>query len=150
LSSLNNVHPLHQPCPIKLPNGDIISITHTDTLHVSPDISLSNFLYVPSFKLIYCPLANSPLLFIALPYFVFYILCFSGPINEEGHWKRWSIRWTLPLQTFLCLSFPLLKCPCWNDLVTLLLYVFQKLYIFLISIWLVIYMLEQNTLVCFF
>jgi hypothetical protein len=50
LSSLNNVQSLHQPCPIKLSNGDVFSITHTGTLHMSPDISLSNVLYVPSFK----------------------------------------------------------------------------------------------------
>jgi hypothetical protein len=38
-------------------------------------------------------------------------VCFSGPMNEEAYWNRWSTRWTLPLQTFLCLSFPFSKHP---------------------------------------
>jgi hypothetical protein len=49
-SSLNNTQLLNQPCPISLPNGDIVSITHTGTLRISPAISLPNVLYIPSFK----------------------------------------------------------------------------------------------------
>jgi hypothetical protein len=49
-SSLDNTQLLNQPCPISLPNGDIVSITHTGTLRISPEISLPNVLYVPSFK----------------------------------------------------------------------------------------------------
>jgi len=49
-SSLNNTQLLNQPCPISLPNGDIVSITYTGTLCISPTISLPNVLYVPSFK----------------------------------------------------------------------------------------------------
>ncbi|XP_057978950.1 uncharacterized protein LOC131165307 [Malania oleifera] len=29
LSSLDNIQLLNEPCPIKLPNGDIVSVTHT-------------------------------------------------------------------------------------------------------------------------
>jgi len=50
LSSFDNIQTLHQPCPIKLPNSDIVYITHTDILYVSPNISFSNVLYVHSFK----------------------------------------------------------------------------------------------------
>ena len=49
-SSLDNTQLLNQPCPISLPNGDIVSITYTGTLRISPAISLPNVLYVPSFK----------------------------------------------------------------------------------------------------
>jgi hypothetical protein len=49
-SPLDNTQLLNQPCPISLPNGDIVSITHTGTLRISPAISLPNVLYVPSFK----------------------------------------------------------------------------------------------------
>jgi len=45
-SSFHNTQLLNQPCPISLPNGDIVSITHTGILR----ISLPNVLYVPSFK----------------------------------------------------------------------------------------------------
>jgi len=69
LSSFYNVQPLHQPCPIKFPNNDIVYITHTDILHVSPNISFSNVYMCIHLNLIYCPLANSPLLSIVLPYF---------------------------------------------------------------------------------
>ena len=85
-SSLNNVHPLHQPCPIKLSNGDVISITHTGTLHVSFDISLSNVLYVPLFK--FNLLSISKLTINLNCIAIFYFVCFSGPMNEEAYWNR--------------------------------------------------------------
>jgi hypothetical protein len=85
-SSLNNVHPLHQPCPIKLSNGDVISITHTSTLHVSFDISFSNVLYVPLFK--FNLLSISKLTINLNCIAIFYFVCFSGPMNEEAYWNR--------------------------------------------------------------
>lgn len=87
LSSLNNVQSLHQPCPIKLLNGDVVYITHTGKLHISPDISLSNVLYVPSFKfnLLSISKLTTTLNYVAI--FFFYLLCFLGPINEEADWN---------------------------------------------------------------
>lgn len=50
-SNILNIQSLIRPCPIKLLNGETVSITQSDTLPLSPNFTLANVLIVPQFKL---------------------------------------------------------------------------------------------------
>lgn len=49
-SMFSTISPLNQPITISLPNGDILSISFAGTVQITPEIILTNVLYVPNFK----------------------------------------------------------------------------------------------------
>lgn len=52
-NSLHHMHNLYQvvkPIFISLPNGQMVSVTHIRSTHVTPDLTLSNVFFVPHFQ----------------------------------------------------------------------------------------------------
>lgn len=47
---LTNISSLATPCSVKLPACEIISITQSETVHVTSHLILHNVLFVPQFK----------------------------------------------------------------------------------------------------
>lgn len=62
-SSLTNVKSIAHPCPIKLPNDEIISISQSGAINLSPTLSLQNVLLVPQFQFNLLPISKLTIAF---------------------------------------------------------------------------------------